>query len=287
MTYSHGLHTSPLFSDAGLADLLDRYPRSMMNVYTMGSGTTDRETFRRGEVGALSGAELLETVKRGRLWINLRQTNHHDPAMTALCDVMFAELEAGHPGVRTLKRDLGILISSPRAQVYYHLDIPLVTLWQIRGVKRAWVYPVSAPYIGEEALERIVLKETEEEFDFDPAFDNGAQVFDLNPGEMLTWPQNAPHRIVNHDMLNVSLSVEFMTVPALVRANAIYTNGLMRRQLGLRPQLNAQVGLGEWAKAGVARGLKAVRAGRAYQRPIRTTFRVDPTAEQGFRDISA
>ena len=49
----------------------------------------------------------------------------------------------------------------------------------------------------------------------DGFIDREAQVFDLTPGRMVTWAQNAPHRIENGPMLNVSLSIEFMTPPAL------------------------------------------------------------------------
>jgi hypothetical protein len=278
----HSLQDSPLFSDQGLAELFDRFPRNRMKVYTMGHDVTDFRSFHRGVIPDISGLELLETIKRGRLWLNLRQVDSLDPAIGDLCAQMFARLEAAQPGLRTFKRDLGLLISSPNAQVFYHLDVPLVTLWQIRGVKRVWVYPARAPFISEQALEQIVLKETEEEFDFNPSFDADAEVYDLEPGQMVTWPQNAPHRVVNHGMLNVSLSVEFMTLPAIVRANAIYANGVLRRRWGLKPSIGADYGERSYLKAGLARVLKATRSGQAYVKAIPTTFRVDPTAELGF-----
>ncbi len=80
------------------------------------------------------------------------------PEYAALCDEIFAEKEARVPGLKTFKRDLGMLITSANAQVFYHLDVPLVSLWQIRGAKKVWVYPVADPYVGELALEKIVLK---------------------------------------------------------------------------------------------------------------------------------
>jgi len=148
----------------------------------------------------------------------------------ALAGEVFGEKEAQVPGLRTMKRDLGVLISSPSAQVFYHLDVPLVSLWQIRGVKTVWAYPVEDPYVGAEALEAIVLRETAEQFAFDPAWDAGAAKVQLTPGRMLTWPQNAPHRIENGPMLNVSLSIEFMTAPAVMRANVLYANGVLRKR---------------------------------------------------------
>jgi hypothetical protein len=150
-----------------------------------------------------------------------------------------------------------VLISSANAQVFYHLDVALVSLWQIRGQKRVWVYPPEEPYVGPEALEKIVLRETAEQFDFNPQWDAGAAVYDLTPGSMVTWKQNAPHRIENGPMLNVSLSIEFMTAPALLRANVIYGNGVLRRKLGWTPALKAGAGPANLGKLLIARAAKA------------------------------
>ena len=49
-----------------------------------------------------------------------------------------------------------LLISSPRALVYYHADGPASALWHIRGRKRIWIYPaLDGRYIQRELLEDI------------------------------------------------------------------------------------------------------------------------------------
>lgn len=271
-TYEHDLHTRPMFDDAGLADLLDRYPREKLGVFTMGEDPREWRTWRRGTAGGLPGRVLLEMAREGRIWLNLRATNDYLPDYAALADEVFAEKEAQVPGLHTMKRDLGVLISSPNAQVFYHLDVPMVSLWQIRGVKKVWAYPVEQPFVGAEALEAIVLRETAEQFAFDPAWDAGAVRVELTPGRMLTWPQNAPHRIENGPMLNVSLSMEFMTPSALMRANVIYANGLLRRRLGAHPRIQpgfSPVGL---AKVAAARAAKALKLQKAHERVLPVTF---------------
>ena len=35
----------------------------------------------------------------------------------------------------------------------------------------------------------------------------------FKPGEMLHWPLHSPHRVDNHDCLNVSLTTEYWTDP--------------------------------------------------------------------------
>lgn len=275
MAFRHRLHERPMFTDEGLADLLDRYPRDKLGVFTMGEDPVAWRTWRRGVAGELSGAQLLEAAKAGRIWLNLRETNHHLEDYARLSDEIFADKAAHAPHARTFKRDLGVLISSADAQVFYHLDVALVTLWQIRGEKRVWVYPVKAPFVSEEALERIVLRETAEQFDFDPAWDAEAEVHDLTPGAMVTWEQNAPHRIENGPMLNVSLSLEFMTPAALLRANVIYANGLLRRRLGADPRIDAGFTPPAMAKLAVARAAKALGLHKPNPRVLPASFRLD------------
>src|ERR1700749_1809996 len=73
----HDLHERPLFSDEGLAALLDRYPRAEMGVFTMGHDIEDWRGWRRGVAHDLSGDQLLAAVQEGRLWLNLRHANDH------------------------------------------------------------------------------------------------------------------------------------------------------------------------------------------------------------------
>lgn len=278
LSFEHGLHERPMFDDAGLEELLDLYPRDKLGVFTMGEDPRAWTTWRKGSAGALTGSQLLEAAKAGRIWLNLRHTNLYLPKYAALAGEIFREKEANVRGLRTFKHDLGMLISSANAQVFYHLDVPLVSLWQIRGQKRVWVYPVADPYVGEQQLERIVLRETAEQFAFDPAWDAGAQAYDLTPGRMVTWEQNAPHRIENGPMLNVSLSIEFMTPAAVARANVIYANGVLRRRLGMRPELADGLTPINMGKLAVARAAKALKLQAPAERILPVTFGLDPAA---------
>lgn len=282
----HNVHQRDMFTDEGLAELLDRYPRDQLHIYTMGDNPEQRTTFRKGAVGNLPGADILEIIKTGRFWVNLRAANNDLPEYAALSDDLFGAVEAQvGGGLKTRKRDVGVLISSPNAQVFYHLDVPLVLLWQIRGTKRVWIYPPEAPYVSDQDLEKVVLRETEEEFDFDPAYDEGAFCIDLEPGMLATWPQNAPHRIANHGMMNVSLSCEFMTLKALIRANALYANGVLRRSANLDPSITRDGLVKQTCKASLARVFKALNSRKVFERHIPVTFHVDPDVEGAMRDV--
>lgn len=272
LVVSHALHQRPMFDDAGLASLLDRYPRDKLGVFTMGADPVDWRTWTVGSPGNLSGADLLAAVHAGRIWLNLRAANHYLEDYAALSDEIFADKEAKIKGLKTLKHDLGVLISSPNAQVFYHLDSALVSLWQIRGTKTVRVYEPHAPYARPEQIEAVVLRESAEQMPFDLAWDGQAKEVILEPGMMVTWPQNAPHRIVNGPMVNVSLSVEFMTPAALLRANVIYANGILRRRFGMMPDIQKGLDPRAIAKFGLARAFKILKVQKAHEYKLPVTF---------------
>lgn len=274
LLFTHDLDKSPLFSDEALIALIDRYPRDKVEVFTMGYDPTNWGQWYIGRRGNHDGRALMEGVKAGRLWLNLRKVNHADKDIGALCDAMFAEIKA-RSGVSTLKQDLGLLISSPNAHVFYHLDIPLVTLWQIRGVKRLYVYPPEAPFVSDHDLEGIALRESDEQLKFSPEWDDKAMILDFKPGEMLTWVQNAPHRIVNHDVVNVSLSIEFMTPKALWHANVLYANGCLRRWFGLNPTVAKSPKWLEPLKVVLARLVKMKGGFNGNKSPLKPRFTLD------------
>jgi hypothetical protein len=167
------------------------------------------------------------------------------------------------------------LISSPNAHVFYHLDMPLVMLWQMRGIKRVYLYPPEAPCLNDKDLEGIALRESDEQLKFDPEWDRLAFVHDLLPGQMLSWKQNAPHRIVNHDVVNVSMSIEFMTPKALWRANLIYANGVLRRRFKLNPSLLRSLKIFEPLKIIFARLVKLMGGAPSAKSPISPRFSLD------------
>lgn len=273
ITANHDLHERALFSDSGLADLLDRYPRERLGLYTFPVHQEGRVLPLHGRAPDLSGEALLNAVRSGHIWLNLRAASDHLPDFAELRDELFASIEAAS-GQRTLKQDVGVLISSPNVHVHYHLDIPLVCLVQVRGTKTLHLYPAREPFAPLDQMEAVALREREEDIAFRAEFEAQAEAIKLHPGQAVTWPQNAPHRVQNGDMMNVSLSCEFMTVPGLLRANAIYANGVLRRRFGARPRLPQSLGAGLIARAALARALKLVHR-PPEKAPVPVSFEID------------
>jgi hypothetical protein len=104
-------------------------------------------------------------------------------------------------------------------------------LWHIRGQKRVWAYPLESGIVSDETIEGVLCGEKSEELEFQPQWDELAVVYDLEPGEMVTWPQHTPHRVVNTHGVNVSLSTEHMTSRAARRNNVFLANRHFRQML--------------------------------------------------------
>jgi hypothetical protein len=282
----HRLHESPLFSDDALAALLHGYPRPDYDLLCMApQGTGHLQEWREGDLGRAEGRAALEAIQRGRMWINLRHLHQHSEPHAALLDEIFREIEARVPGLRTFKHNLGLLISSPGAQVYYHADLPGQSLWQLRGQKRVYVYPNTPPFLPEDQLEGIVLNLTEAEIAYEPWFDQHARVYELQPGQMLHWPLNCPHRVENHDVVNVSLTTEHWTATYRRAYAERYTNGLLRTRIGVQPDAPRLGGARFWAKAAVAAAVKQSGLMRKHKHPKRIEWELDPAAPTGRREI--
>ena len=267
----HRLSSDPLFSLSSLAELINAYPRQHYSLVEMGPQGSNRRLWREGDIGGLDGAEVIDAIAKGRMWLNLRNVSAVDKRFRDVLDQIFEEVRARVPGYDTFNRTSGILISSPNAQVYYHMDLPGQSLWQLHGRKRVFVYPAKAPFLTPEQLEKIALYEVEVDVPYHASYDADAQVFEIGAGDMLHWPLNAPHRVENLDCLNVSMTTEYWT-EGVRRAQMInVANGILRDKMKVSPRSRATAGAGFWAKAALQAGAR--RAGlltkaRKAKRPI-------------------
>jgi hypothetical protein len=252
----HRLHQSPLFSRKELATLIENYPRAHYSIIHMGEqGDGNRRFWREGDLGGLSGEEVFEAVAHGRLWLNLRRVNQVDSRYSALLKDMFGELNE-RIGLASFHENAGILVSSPKAQVYYHADLPAQMLFQLMGTKRVLFYPAQKPFIAPEHLEHIAVADAEVDIPYSKWYDEYARAFEFLPGQMVQWPHTAPHRIENHDCLNVSMTIEYST--SATRRNYIVNlaNGILRYQVGWTPRSRALSGPSFLAKAVLGKALR-------------------------------
>jgi hypothetical protein len=286
----HLLHKSGLFDDDNLIRLLDKHPLRDLGVNTMGYSHTQFE-WREGDRNGVPSDVLLDLVRRGRLWINLRKVLVHHPDVREAVDSIYDELEQKAPHFQAEQRSANLLISSPGALVHYHLDTPVTMLGHIRGTKRVWVYTLDPKLVSQEHIEGIYSGEFAEDLPYETWFDDDAQVFDVQPGQMLTWPQNTPHRVTNLEGMNVSLSTEHKNARALRRGNVHLANQFFRRNFGLPCRSTEVDGPIAHLKQAVIRAARRLPGGktepkkRGIDYPV--SFKVDPAAPLGFTLLDA
>lgn len=232
---SHNLLETGLFDDAALIRLIETHPAELTDIHAPVSHVRETKDFPVLNRTNASGAELLEEVRKGRLWINLRRAMNETADYRAVFNTLIADLKAASPHYRPRKTSAGILISSPTASVPYHCDKTDVVLWHLRGRKRLFLYPPQAPYLDPVDYEGRIADLTNDDLPYDPAFEAGVQAFDLNPGEMLSWPLHSPHRVENLEGLNVSVTMEYSSWRSAMVNGAFTANGVLRRRFGLSP----------------------------------------------------
>ena len=279
---NHNLHQHELFNDAALIDLLDNFPRQHLYALTMGNDDTRTDGNRLALHDGVSGADLLRAVKNGRLWLNITRVDRADARYRALINELYAQLAAQAPGFKPVASQGTLLISSPHVLVYYHADGPTSVLWHIRGRKRIWVYPaLDERYMQRELLEDIFAGVRHEYLPYENAYDQAAQIYDLEPGQWATWPQNAPHRVTNLDSVNVSLATEHFTRQSRWRARVYTANRFFRTRLGVQ-NLSAR----ENGPAAVMKTVIHRLASKAGLDPLQIkchvpSMRIDPDAPGG------
>jgi len=223
-------HDIPLYlaSDEALIHLLDRYPAHLFDINRYEFDANGQVTLATGSRGEASGRAVLEAIKAGRLWVNLRSCEDAHPGLWAEVMLAFGKLppELADAGARKLTGQL--ILSSPATRVPYHFDAAGVVLFHLRGVKRVWVYPDTEAFLPQADMEKVIMRTTAEDMPYQRMMDGAAYRFDIAPGQALTWPLYAPHRVENQEGLCVSLSMDYQTWASRITTGAHRANGVLR-----------------------------------------------------------
>lgn len=262
--HPHSLVEQGFAADEALAAMLDRYPAELFDINLYDYDDEGQASLRTGVRGKLDGAGLLAAIQQGRLWVNLRSVETGWPELWAAAMTEFARVQAAYPGLRAVRNAGQLILSSPKARVPYHFDPAGVVLFHLRGRKRIFVYPGDESHLAEVDMEQVVSRQTAEDLPYDRAFEADAQVIDLEPGQALTWPIYAPHRVENLDRFCVSLSMEFQTWPSRFRNGALFANAVLRSRGG-HPRMTDRMTTPELA-ARWAASLALKRAGTLKSR---------------------
>jgi len=284
---NHNLHRNSLFQEDALVQLIEKLTRDDYMVNTMDITAHNSASLREGEIRGLSGKAVLEAVKKGHIWLLLLHAQRLDSRYHDLLRELYGEFSRTLPFFRPYLLDSSILISSPNVLVYYHLDIPGQMLLQISGAKRVYIYPNREPFVNRAYLEKTLLGEEHEcGLPYDPRFDEHAAVYDLQPGQLLHWPLNAPHRIINGNSVNISFATEHFTRSLRRQFFVNYANGVLRKRQGILRLSHTTSGPSYWAKLGIAVAYKMTGGQRRHKRVPNIDFAVDPAAPNGVRSIT-
>jgi hypothetical protein len=283
----HRLQDLNLFSDDGLIHFLETHPRHSLQAFTMGSDPTRYKEWQSVDTAGISGRDILTAVARGRLWLNIHRVHVFHKEYRDLLDELYADLNSLCPAFRTVNRNATLIISSPTALVYYHVDAQPNLLWHIRGRKRLWLYPAGdRSLIDEELMEDIFASFADEEIPYRTEFDQKSTIFEMGPGDVLSWPQNSPHRVTNLDGLNVSLSTVHETAASDRRKLVYCANRLFRRSYQLPLRSVRESGISAYLKRA---GFRAFRRAGMVHTPTRRAylakFRIDPKSSGGFSEL--
>ncbi|WP_026942426.1 hypothetical protein [Hellea balneolensis] len=278
MAFEHGLKDTGLFTDEALIELLNKHPKNMLDVCTMGAADSELypNKFQTGDFRDVDGKVLLEAAKAGKVWINVRRGMNIHPEYKTVLDKMYGGI-AEETGNKAYNANGGILISSPIAKVPYHFDKTETILWHVRGKKRMYLYPLTEKFIPDRAYEATLLSHLEDDLPYKPDFDKDATIVDFAEGQALTWPLNMPHRVDNQTFC-VSVTTEYSTKESGMKNAAMIANATLRHRFGIESS---------YSKAGpVNRQIKSVfgrvirKAGLAAKADTvdMVTFKVDPDA---------
>lgn len=286
----HQYHELPLFNDDILIKLLDNYPRRNLQAYHMGKDPLANEDWKQVDIDkSTTGTQMLQAVKTGRIWINLTHIESNSDDYAEMIDGMYQHLGEHCPQLQNPKgTHSALLISSPGAQVYYHLDAEPNMLWHMRGQKHMWVYPaMNLDIVPQDYLEDIYAGEIGENLPYKPEFDDLAEHYLLNPGDAASWPHNGPHRIVNVDM-NVSLATSYYTPVIYKRQYVQLANRFLLRNLGFKNRSVSETGIVASIKRMSYRILNKLRPFKRKDRAASyiTDLQLDPSAPLGIRKLT-
>ena len=279
----HNLMSTGLFSDDALSELLDNHPKDQLDVCALSEHPIYQYKFRTGDPREVDGKTLIEAVKAGSIWMNVRKAMNLHPEYRAVLDQMYGEL-AELTGQKQFHARGGLLISSPTAKVPLHFDATETILWHLRGRKKIIFYPLTEEFLPDEDYEALMYRITEDYLPYEVSMEDVANSYDLHEGEMITWPLNRPHRVENMTYC-VSITTEYSTRESTIKNAAMYTNALLRRKFGASPRWHSASAPEKIIKAGAGFMLRKIGVLDTLKAEDIVSFKIDKNSPGFVRDV--
>jgi hypothetical protein len=239
----HRYNELDLFSEKALIALLDDYPRKWLQCYTMGFDPKNHQDWTAVHIADSTGAEIFEALQKGRMWVNVIHIDKYNGEYAALIDQMYQVINKNCDHITRAKSAFSaIILSSPGIQVYCHIDADANMLWHLKGKKKLWVYPArDERFTPQTYIEEIIGQERHEDIPYDHWFDEHAFHHELLPGQAISWPQHAPHRVENVDF-NISMTTSYGSLESRRQLSVHGANHHILKPLGVKQRSMAREG---------------------------------------------
>ena len=209
VTTPHRLGELSLFSDAGLANLIDCYPRTAMVVESETEGSNER---RLGTIGNASGHEILTMLSQGNFSIILKDLGQHSGPLRRILIRLNQEMVECSDSMRVFSFSGDLHLTSPGIESPIRCDTDPVVRWQIRGEQTLMNYSTDV-IDSHQLVERIVQEDRDVAYRKPlmdaPSTDDSACCLSVEAGTMQSMPQATPHRIIQTDYVGVTQSDRF------------------------------------------------------------------------------
>ena len=287
MKTRHRLHQTGLFSEEALITLIDSYPRHLLQAFTMGTDPEKMHELQPVDTAGVSGGEIFDALKIGRLWFKLLRIYQWKGPYADVISQVYDELQGKCLGFKPVDYSANLLFGSSGSQVYFHADARPNMLWHICGKKRFWLYPAgNTRLVSQESMEDIFENVQDEEVPYSTEFDRYAEQYDLEAGDLLSWPQNSPHRVCVTEGVSVSITTFYQTDESIRRGHIYGANRLLRRALNQRTLSTKESGAVAFVKETMYRACRRTRILKAYPaRKYLAECRIDPRGLGGISQI--
>jgi hypothetical protein len=228
-TIGHRLADDPLFSLPALIALSRKLPAEDVE-YNAGDLPVEMDPAATPKTG-LSIEETIRRIEECGSWMVMKFVERVPEYRRALDRCLDQIASALAPGLRMLRREAFVFISSPGSVTPYHFDPEYNFLLQISGGKTVYVFP-RALLTEQEIEERFTFRHRN--LKFRETEQGGAEAFTLSPGVGVHIPIAAPHWVKNGDRASVSFSITFRTTES-EREAALYRFNSKLRARGISP----------------------------------------------------
>jgi hypothetical protein len=178
---------------------------------------------------------VLENMSTAGVWLRLTRVDEVTSQFNDIVERFITDLSELYQQdikSRNLRTFLTLFISSPGAYTNYHMDHTWNFLLQINGRKTVHLYdPLDPEVLTQEDKEAWYMKN----FTISPRAYAKDIAYDLESGDGVHHPVNAPHWVQNGPEVSISLAIGLCLHDSNRYAKVYQANYLLRR-LGLKPK---------------------------------------------------